>query len=196
MSTLVVNTDTPTLFGQTGNVGYSVGDSVEVVAEDTDGTLLVKRVGGLEQWIDRDCLSDSIVQEPEVADDPVNNPEHYQSGGLEALDVIEAFFSDNYLRGNVFKYLARAGKKENELQDLQKAEFYLKREILKVSLAEVSKSSPFAVPRSWDRMADIPAGVDVLDKDGDKWEACEISQEVSMFDSYSDRWGPFAEATE
>lgn len=61
--------------------------------------------------------------------DMVNQPPHYKSGGLEAIDVIEAFFRDNYLRGSVFKYIARAGKKSDELEDLEKAEFYLKREI-------------------------------------------------------------------
>ena len=35
----------------------------------------------------------------------------------------------NFNRGNVLKYIARAGKKENELEDLKKAMEYLKREI-------------------------------------------------------------------
>lgn len=63
--------------------------------------------------------------------DPVNNPEHYKTEGLEAIDVVEAFFADNYLRGNVFKYIARAGKKDpnKKVEDLQKAAWYLNREI-------------------------------------------------------------------
>ena len=63
--------------------------------------------------------------------DPVNSPEHYKTGGLEAIDVVEAFFADNYLRGNVFKYIARAGKKDpnKKVEDLQKAAWYLNREI-------------------------------------------------------------------
>lgn len=72
----------------------------------------------------------SVVDEPEVSD-PVNNPEHYKTEGLEAIDVVEAFFADNYLRGNVFKYIARAGKKDpnKKVEDLQKAAWYLNREI-------------------------------------------------------------------
>ena len=72
----------------------------------------------------------SVVDEPEVSD-PVNSPEHYKTGGLEAIDVVEAFFADNYLRGNVFKYIARAGKKDpnKKVEDLQKAAWYLNREI-------------------------------------------------------------------
>ena len=46
--------------------------------------------------------------------DMVNHPPHYQTeSGLEAIEVIEAFFSENYLLGTTFKYLARAGKKDD-----------------------------------------------------------------------------------
>ena len=60
----------------------------------------------------------------------VDHPDHYQtSAGLEAIDVIEAFFHDNFHLGNAFKYLARAGKKGDRLEDLRKAAWYLQREI-------------------------------------------------------------------
>ena len=60
----------------------------------------------------------------------VSHPDHYQtSAGLEAIDVIEAFFHDNFHLGNVFKYLARAGRKGDYVEDLQKATWYLQREI-------------------------------------------------------------------
>jgi len=68
--------------------------------------------------------------------DPVYHPRHYQAdNGMEALDVIEAFFHDNYHLGNVFKYIARAGKKnaDKHLEDLLKASFYLSREIARLS---------------------------------------------------------------
>ena len=61
--------------------------------------------------------------------DPVNRPQHYLSGGMEAIDVIEAFFAHNYHLGNVFKYIARAGKKGDAVQDLEKAQWYLTRVI-------------------------------------------------------------------
>lgn len=74
--------------------------------------------------------TESMFDEPEDSD-PVNSPEHYKTGGLEAIEVVEAFFADNYLRGNVFKYIARAGKKDpnKKVEDLQKAAWYLNREI-------------------------------------------------------------------
>jgi len=61
--------------------------------------------------------------------DVVNNPPHYTTGGVETLDFIEA--KDlNYRLGNVVKYVSRAGKKDSDpVQDLEKALFYLKREI-------------------------------------------------------------------
>jgi Tfp pilus assembly protein PilF len=61
--------------------------------------------------------------------DLVNHPEHYRSqGGLEAINVIESF-SLNFHLGNAVKYILRAGKKDNEIQDLRKAMWYLKRQL-------------------------------------------------------------------
>ena len=60
----------------------------------------------------------------------VSNPRHYQTeSGIEAIEVIEAFFPDSFHLGNVFKYLARAGKKGDYVEDLRKAAWYLQREI-------------------------------------------------------------------
>ena len=61
--------------------------------------------------------------------DLVNKPPHYTTGGVETLDFIEA--KDlNYRLGNVVKYVVRCGKKNTDpVQDLEKAMFYLKREI-------------------------------------------------------------------
>jgi hypothetical protein len=60
--------------------------------------------------------------------DPVNHPEHYKTGGIETIDFIEAK-SLGYNLGNVVKYITRADHKGNKLQDLQKAQWYLNREI-------------------------------------------------------------------
>ena len=50
-------------------------------------------------------------------------------GGVEAIEVIDSFFHDNFHLGNVFKYIARAGKKGDYVEDLRKAAWYLQREI-------------------------------------------------------------------
>ena len=64
----------------------------------------------------------------EPAADPVNHPAHYKVGGIETIDFIEAK-KLNYNIGNVVKYLTRADHKGNRKQDLEKALWYLNREI-------------------------------------------------------------------
>lgn len=63
--------------------------------------------------------------------DPVNNPSHYNRKGVEAIDAIEASMSreefQGYLKGNVMKYIWRYLYKAKPLEDLKKAEWYLKR---------------------------------------------------------------------
>lgn len=61
----------------------------------------------------------------------MHNPPHYQSGGIEVIDVIEAFGLGFHL-GNVVKYVLRAGRKGDALEDLEKAAWYLDREIDKL----------------------------------------------------------------
>lgn len=56
---------------------------------------------------------------------------HYNSGGVEAIDVIEAF-GLGFNLGNVIKYVLRAGRKGDALEDLEKAAYYLDREIDKL----------------------------------------------------------------
>ena len=65
------------------------------------------------------------------------NPNHYKVGGIETIDFIEAKRL-NYNLGNVVKYITRADHKANRLEDLQKAQWYLSREISNYPLAEVT----------------------------------------------------------
>ena len=62
--------------------------------------------------------------------DPVNHPAHYTSGPVEVIDIIEGFKLSYHL-GCVIKYVLRAGKKDpsKTIEDLRKAEWYLKRYI-------------------------------------------------------------------
>lgn len=60
--------------------------------------------------------------------DPVEHPSHYCDGGIETIDFIEAKGLPYHL-GNAVKYISRAGKKDDELQDLRKARWYLNRYI-------------------------------------------------------------------
>lgn len=59
----------------------------------------------------------------------VDHPDYYKRGGVEAIDVIEAW-GLGFSLGNVVKYIARCGRKsDNVLGDLKKAAWYLNREI-------------------------------------------------------------------
>ena len=64
--------------------------------------------------------------------DMVNHPPHYTKGGIETIDFIEAKQLP-YNLGNVIKYITRADHKGNRLEDLQKARWYLDREITRVT---------------------------------------------------------------
>ena len=74
----------------------------------------------------------------EVADvvDVVNSPSHYKSGGIEAIEGIEASMEPEayagYLKGSVMKYLWRYEKKGKPIEDLKKARWFLDRLIQKV----------------------------------------------------------------
>lgn len=57
----------------------------------------------------------------------VNHPKHYQNiKGIECIDVVEQM---NFNLGNAVKYIWRADEKGNPIQDLEKAVWYLQREI-------------------------------------------------------------------
>lgn len=74
-------------------------------------------------------VSESLpITMEEPAADPVNHPAHYKVGGIETIDFIEAK-KLNYNIGNVVKYITRADHKGNRKQDLEKAMWYLKREL-------------------------------------------------------------------
>lgn len=70
------------------------------------------------------------------AGETVNHPAHY--GGdttYEAIKVIEAW-GLGFCLGNAVKYIARAGKKDRDaiVEDLEKAKWYLNREIENLSI--------------------------------------------------------------
>lgn len=59
--------------------------------------------------------------------DPVN-PKHYKEhpSGVECIQIVEHL---NFCLGNAVKYIWRADLKGNDIQDLEKAAYYLDREI-------------------------------------------------------------------
>ena len=74
-----------------------------------------------------------VVETEDFLDQPtdnVNNPSHYGNGQIECIDYLEDFMTTEefigYLRGNIGKYLHR-WRYKNGLEDLHKAEWYLKK---------------------------------------------------------------------
>ena len=63
--------------------------------------------------------------------DVVNHPAHYTAYPVEVIELTEHM---NYCRGNIVKYVARAGLKspDTELEDLRKAQWYIEREIARL----------------------------------------------------------------
>lgn len=60
--------------------------------------------------------------------DPVYHPEHYTGhpSGVECVEITEHM---NFCLGNAIKYIWRAGQKADTIQDLEKALWYINREI-------------------------------------------------------------------
>jgi hypothetical protein len=55
---------------------------------------------------------------------------HYKTNSIDIIDFCK-LYDLNFNKGNILKYICRAGKKENEseIKDLKKALDYLNREI-------------------------------------------------------------------
>ena len=69
--------------------------------------------------------------------DTVNHPTHYNIGRIEVIDAIEAWgLGEGFNRGNAIKYIARAGHKDSEIEDLKKAAWYIQREIERLEKGE------------------------------------------------------------
>jgi len=67
--------------------------------------------------------------------DPVNSPPHYKNGKMETIEIMENQMSVDrflgYLEGSIIKYISRYEHKKNPLEDLKKAEWFLKKLIEK-----------------------------------------------------------------
>lgn len=86
----------------------------------------------------QDCIAVAAAphrQPKPVELDLVNHPLHYggENNPLEVIKIIEAY-ELNFNVGNCIKYVLRVGKKDpaTRMQDLQKARWYLEREIGKM----------------------------------------------------------------
>ena len=80
------------------------------------------------------CIRDSCSADPYVQK---TDPPHYQKGQIQVWDFIADQKLD-YFKGNVVKYVCRAGSKsgESELDDLMKAKVYVEKAIELLALSD------------------------------------------------------------
>lgn len=84
--------------------------------------------------IHKQCTYDGATQPSqfevkEIVNDPVNHPSHYTQGKVECIEAMEASSTPEqfvgYLKNAVMKYIWRVGLKDDSLQDIKKAQWYL-----------------------------------------------------------------------
>jgi phosphoribosylformimino-5-aminoimidazole carboxamide ribonucleotide (ProFAR) isomerase len=95
---------------------------------------------GLEAWAEpaereaeeislEGCTTEIDWGEDEGMEDLVNHPTHYNSGGIECIEAIEASMEleafQGYLKGNILKYIWRMSYKGKALEDCEKSQWYL-----------------------------------------------------------------------
>ena len=72
----------------------------------------------------------------------VDHPSHYNMGKIEVIDIIEDH-DLNFNLGNVIKYVLRAPHKGEPVEDLEKALWYISRELnrARAGLAKKNKGA-------------------------------------------------------
>ena len=75
------------------------------------------------------CTTEIDWGKDEGMEDLVNHPTHYNSGGIECIQAIEASMEleafQGYLKGNILKYIWRMSYKGKALEDCKKSQWYL-----------------------------------------------------------------------
>lgn len=98
------------------------------VGDIVGGLVFTEMSNGKFRWVAPKPIVTPQIEMIEPKSDPVNHPAHYKVGGIETIDFIEAKRL-NYNMGNAVKYITRADHKGSRKQDLEKAIWYLKREL-------------------------------------------------------------------
>lgn len=81
--------------------------------------------------LDKTGTLNNMLEEEEMENRNVQHPSHYAEGRkYEPIEVIEDW-QLNFCKANALKYISRAGRKDpqKEIEDLEKAIWYLKKEI-------------------------------------------------------------------
>ena len=108
--------------------GYKAGRASVVLPHPCDRELFLVEGSNANNY--------KTAKKTSTQDDVISHPAHYTQG-IECMDYIESHRL-NYARGNIIKYVTRAGLKDasKEVEDLEKARWYLDREIERVKKAK------------------------------------------------------------
>ena len=83
-----------------------------------------------EEWDTVAALNNLSIRKPKKID-PVDKPDHYNKGAIEAIEAIKASMPNQefngYLKGNALKYLWRYDYKGKPVEDLRKCRWYIDR---------------------------------------------------------------------
>ena len=82
-----------------------------------------------DDWDTLRSLNSLSIRKPTT--DPVEKPDHYNKGAIEAIEAIKASMPphefNGYLKGNALKYLWRYDYKGKPIEDLRKCRWYIDR---------------------------------------------------------------------
>ena len=89
-----------------------------------------------EEWDTARALNNLSIRKPKKVD-PVEQPDHYNKGAIEAIEAIKASMPEQefngYLKGNALKYLWRYDYKGKPVEDLRKCRWYIDRLIKEIN---------------------------------------------------------------
>lgn len=114
-------------------------EEIECIAGTPDSRLVVYPVGQPYAIYDKSKykyeLEDDSIKILENSDN-VSRPSHYVNGWSDGAEVIDLTEHLSFCAGNVVKYVCRAGRKDPDkhVEDLEKARWYLDREIERVGM--------------------------------------------------------------
>lgn len=93
---------------------------------------LTNAVGHVCDFLEKPCFNKEHFKPKKIEiKEMVNHPSHYNKGKFEVIEVIEDW-NLNFNLGNAVKYISRCEHKGNKKQDLEKAVWYLQRELDKL----------------------------------------------------------------
>lgn len=103
---------------------YAICDKSEYEYELKDNAIVIKER----------VESTALVDEGTTPSNNVSHPSHYANGWSNGAEVIDLTEHLSFCAGNVVKYVCRAGRKDPDkyVEDLEKARWYLDREIERV----------------------------------------------------------------